>query len=292
MTRHVLVIGIDGVRADVLRSAHVPHITAIGDAGFRVDVRVDDRNPTISAPVWASIASGVHRDRHGIDDNDLRGHHLDEYPDFLSRIRAHDPAATTFAAAAWAPLVNASAGGPVFAPGGFRPDLPTGVEDGTDDAALAAIAMMDDVVASRTARELLSRDHAAVFAYLLLPDMVAHAEGVTDRYREAIERADEQVGILLAAIAARPHRADEEWTVIVVTDHGHRDGGHHGGDSDAERTAWIAASGPGIDASSAADAAQADVGVHALHAVGIPVPVGLDGRSWSAKSNPPQPSRA
>ncbi|MFK4788162.1 alkaline phosphatase family protein [Microbacterium sp. ZW T5_56] len=292
MSRHVLVIGIDGVRADVLRKAHVPHITAIGEAGFWEDVRVDERNPTISAPVWASVASGVHRDRHGIDDNDLHNHHLDQYPDFLSRVRAHDAAATTFAAAAWAPLVTGAAGGPVFAPGGFRPDLPTGVEDGTDDAALAAIAVMDEVVTSRTARELLSRDHAAVFAYLLLPDMAAHAEGITDRYRAAIERADEQVGVLLAAIAARPRRSAEEWTVVVLTDHGHRDGGHHGGDSDAERTGWIAASGPGIDAGVVIGASQADVGVHALHVLGVAVPPGLDGRPWSATSTPPQTSSA
>ena len=284
MRRHVLVIGIDGVRADVLRSAHVPHIAAIGDAGFWEDVRVDERNPTISAPVWATVASGVHRDLHGIDDNDLRGHRLDQYPDFLSRIRTHDPEATTFAAAAWAPLVSDVSGGPVFAPGGFRPDLPAGIEDGTDDAALTAIAVMDEVVTSRTARELLARDHAAVFAYLLLPDMIAHAEGVTDRYREAIERADEQVGVLLAAIAARPDRVSEEWTVIVVTDHGHRDEGHHGGDTDAERTAWIAASGPGIDTASGTGVTHADIAVHTLHALGITVPEGMDGRVFGTRS--------
>jgi predicted AlkP superfamily pyrophosphatase or phosphodiesterase len=284
MRRHVLVIGIDGVRADVLRSAHVPHITAIGDAGFWEDVRVDERNPTISAPVWATVASGVHRDRHGIDDNDLRGHRLDQYPDFLSRIRAHDPVVTTFAAAAWAPLVSDVSGGPVFAPGGFRPDLPAGIEDGTDDAALTAIAVMDEVVTSRTARELLARDHAAVFAYLLLPDMIAHAEGVTDRYREAIERADEQVGVLLAAIAARPDRVSEEWTVIVATDHGHRDEGHHGGDTDAERTAWIAASGPDIDTASGTGVTHADIAVHTLQALGIIVPEGLDGRVFGTRS--------
>ena len=35
--------------------------------------------------------------------------------------------------------------------------------------------------------------------------------------------------------------------MIVVTDHGHVDEGGHGGNTEVERTAWIAAFGPGIE---------------------------------------------
>jgi len=59
-------------------------------------------------------------------------------------------------------------------------------------------------------------------------------------YKRQIETCDRQVGDLLAAVDARSQRAGEQWLVIVVTDHGHRDEGGHGGDSDAERTAWVA----------------------------------------------------
>jgi len=34
----------------------------------------------------------------------------------------------------------------------------------------------------------------------------------------------------------------------VVTDHGHRGGGGHGGRSEHERAAWVACCGPGIPA--------------------------------------------
>ncbi|SCL26685.1 hypothetical protein GA0070624_3354 [Micromonospora rhizosphaerae] len=64
------------------------------------------------------------------------------------------------------------------------------------------------------------------------------------RYISAIEAADRRIGQILDAISTRPSYADEEWTTIVVTDHGHRDGGGHGQRTRWERTAWIAAAAP------------------------------------------------
>ena len=51
---------------------------------------------------------------------------------------------------------------------------------------------------------------------------------------------------VLAAVRARPGFAAERWTFLVVTDHGHRDEGGHGGRTRWERTAWLAACGAGI----------------------------------------------
>jgi arylsulfatase A-like enzyme len=282
----VLVIGIDGVRRDALDTVPTPNIDAIGASGFLASVSVSRANPTISGPVWATVATGVYGEKHNIRGNDLGGHRLARYPDFLSRVRAHLPGATTFAAAAWAPLVEATSGGPLFAPGGYRPPLAPGVDDGTDEASLEAIGVMDGAVVDRVAREILGRRHAAIFAYLLRPDMVAHAEGLTDRYRSAIERCDAQVGVLLAAISARPDREHEEWTVIVLTDHGHLDEGGHGGDSSQERAAWIAACGPGIDGESGVGVDHADVAAHVLSFLDVPYgePV-IEGRPFRAAAS-------
>lgn len=264
--QHILVIGVDGCRHDSLLKAHTPHLDALAGQGFLAPVRVDERNPTISGPVWSTVASGVYSDLHGIRDNQLAGHRLVEYPDFLSRVREQVPGATTFAAAAWGPLVTESAGGPVFAPGGYRPGLPVDSEEGELDV----IEVMDEAVTSRVARTLLHDAPTVTFAYLLLVDMVGHHEGVTPRYQEAIERCDEQIGVMLAAIEQRPTRSDEDWTVIVLTDHGHRDAGHHGGDSDEERTAWMCAAGPGLGGpGQRADVDHADVHPHILSLLGI-----------------------
>ncbi|MFJ3956697.1 alkaline phosphatase family protein [Arthrobacter sp. NPDC090010] len=263
--QHVLVIGVDGCRYDSLVAADTPVLDALASRGFLAPVRVDERNPTISGPVWSTVASGVYSDRHLIRDNRLEGHRLDRYPDFLSRVRELVPGASTFAAAAWGPLVTPAAGGPVFAPGGYRPAFPADSEDGELDT----IALMDEAVTSRVARRLLRDAPTVTFAYLLLVDMVGHHEGVTPRYRAAIEGCDEQIGVMLAAIDSRPGRDEEEWTVIVVTDHGHRDAGHHGGDSDEERTAWICAAGPGITRGDGVD--HADIHPHVLSVLGVEV---------------------
>lgn len=264
--RHVLVVAIDGVRADERRAATTPALDAIEQTGFLTDVRVDERNPTISGPVWATVASGVYGAEHGIRDNDLRGNRLDEFPDVLTRVRQEVPGATTFAAASWPQLVSSDHGGPIFAGGGFLPNNPAGQGEQPE-----AIAVMDAEATVRTCDELRTADHAVLFSYIMLPDAVGHAEGVTPRYRSAIEWSDGQLARMLTAIDERLSRTEEEWTVIVVTDHGHLDEGHHGGESEEERSAWIAASGPGITADSGTRVDHADIPVHILRRFDIPI---------------------
>ena len=61
-------------------------------------------------------------------------------------------------------------------------------------------------------------------------------------YLNAISHVDSHIGELLRAMRARPQFADEDWLVLVCTDHGGR-GNSHGGDSDAERNIWLFAEG-------------------------------------------------
>jgi hypothetical protein len=71
--------------------------------------------------------------------------------------------------------------------------------------------------------------------------------GAGSAYREAARAADQRVGRLLCAVRSRPSVADEAWTTVVVTDHGHLDQGGHGGREPEVATAWAAAAaGPGI----------------------------------------------
>jgi arylsulfatase A-like enzyme len=283
---HVLVIGVDGVRYDSLLAARTPNIDRLGAAGFLVPARVDDRNPTWSGPVWATVATGVYRDRHGVHHNDMTSNQFSRYPDFLTRVRTERPGSETFAGACWAPLTTEAYGGPVF-PGGYRPSLspgPLSVKEleNISSSQIEETEIMDEAVTARAACALLCKDPVASFAYFRMPDIVGHALGVVARYTEAIEHCDEQIGVLLAAVDERPTRAGEEWTVIVVTDHGHRDEGHHGGESDAERTAWIAASGTGIDATSAAAGVDhADIHPHVLGLFDIPVQL-----EWELQGSP------
>ena len=54
-------------------------------------------------------------------------------------------------------------------------------------------------------------------------------------------KADQQIAQIWEAVKYREERFDEEWLVIITTDHGRTENGHdHGGQSERERTTWIA----------------------------------------------------
>ena len=58
---------------------------------------------------------------------------------------------------------------------------------------------------------------------------------------EYVMKADKQVERIREAVKYREANYDEEWLLIVTTDHGRGpDGYHHGGQSERERTSWIA----------------------------------------------------
>jgi predicted AlkP superfamily phosphohydrolase/phosphomutase len=64
--RHVLVIGVDGVRFDLIGPDTTPCIWALGQAGFLAPVPVDEATPTWSGPCWATIATGTGVAGHGV----------------------------------------------------------------------------------------------------------------------------------------------------------------------------------------------------------------------------------
>ncbi|MEV4876245.1 HAD-IA family hydrolase [Streptomyces cyaneofuscatus] len=239
--RRVLVVGIDGVRLDTLARVATPHLDTVTEAGFLAPVTVAESTPTMSGPCWATIVTGVRVTKHAVWSNDFSGHRLGVFPDFTTRLARQD-GRRTYAAAAWEPLVTVADGGPMFR----RPtrlthhapaaDTPRAWEDADEATVRDAVAV------------LTQEDPEASFVYLGAPDETAHHLGCGTAYEESIASADSRLGRLLTALRARPSYEEEAWTVLVVTDHGHRDEGGHGGTSEAERTAWLACAGPDITA--------------------------------------------
>jgi predicted AlkP superfamily pyrophosphatase or phosphodiesterase len=238
--RHVLVIGVDGVRFDLLGPELTPVIWGFTDSGFLGPVPIDETTPTWSGPCWATIATGTGVDKHGITSNDLTGHRLAEHPDFVTvATRAGVP--TLLAVSGWPPLAMAEDGGPLFAEAGRREFVPAA------ETSLAAWDAADEAVTKLAASILAGEGPRLSFVYLGAVDVVGHVLGAGSAYREAARAADQRVGRLLAAVRSRPSVADEAWTTVVVTDHGHLDRGGHGGREPEVATAWAAAAGPGID---------------------------------------------
>jgi predicted AlkP superfamily pyrophosphatase or phosphodiesterase len=102
----------------------------------------------------------------------------------------------------------------------------------------------DSLSVAAATKHIATQDVDAAFVYLGDIDVVGHEVGsLADEYREAIEWSDGQIGLLLQALERRSTYADENWLILVATDHGRRDDGGHGGSSDLERTVFVIAAG-------------------------------------------------
>lgn len=271
-TPKVLVIGIDGVRPDVLAEVPTPNLDALATAGTFTDSASTGR-PTVSGPGWSSLLTGVWPAKHGVTDNDFTGERYDAYPDFLTRIEQVRPELATFAVVAWSPLGASESGRPTISDRVDVKHVLDGYELGWAEA--------DDSSVAIATGHLGSADPAALFVYLGNPDEVSHErQSIGREYREAIALADEHVGRLVAAVRARPGREQEDWLVLVATDHGRTDRGGHGGDSPEERTIFYLASGASVRRGRPAGSVGiVDVAVTALAHLGIPADPGwrLDG---------------
>lgn len=270
----VLVIGIDGVRPDVLAEVATPHLDELAARGVLVE---DARTgfPTVSGPGWSSFLNGVWPDKHGVTNNDFTGKRYDLYPDFLSRIEDVRPELSTFAIADWTPLVQAEDGSPTISDRVDDRRILDGYELGWAEA---------DEGSVEQAVEVISRgDPDALFVYLGNPDETSHEHGsIGAEYRASIELADRHVGRLVAAVQARAAYAREDWLILSSTDHGRRADGGHGGDTPEERTIYFLASGPSVIPSAVPDSTfVVDVAVTALTHMGVAIDPawGLDGRA-------------
>ncbi|MBX7207614.1 MAG: alkaline phosphatase family protein [Verrucomicrobiaceae bacterium] len=257
--RRVLFIGIDGCRADAVQAAmergFAPQMKALGEAGVftRTCYAGGEKNtpthqPTVSGPGWSSLLTGVWADRHHVKDNRFLGARFQTYPHFMRRIKETKPAAFCASMADWPPINDFIADGSRVEQHEFLDVKFTATPDSSRhfiDNPEKDIEVRD--VALKTLR---AQNPDAMFVYFGSVDEFGH--GAVDSrasfspdsslYLNAISHVDSHIGELLRAMRARPKFAEEDWLILITTDHGGR-GNSHGGDSDDERNIWLIAHG-------------------------------------------------
>lgn len=264
LTPKVLLIGIDGVRPDVLAAVPTPHIHALAATGaFTATARTG--MPSVSGPGWSSMLTGVWPEKHRVVDNDFTGKRYDLYPDFLTRIERVRPQLATFAVSDWKPLVAADDNMPTVSGQVDAKHVLDGYETGwpEGDARSVEIAV----------EHLSTADPDALFVYLGNPDEVSHDQhSIGQEYRDAIVLADAHVGRLVAAVRGRATYPREDWLILLSTDHGRTADGEHGGDTPEELTIFFLASGPSAAVGTPPDTVHiVDVAVTALAHLGIAI---------------------
>ncbi len=236
--KKVLVIGIDGCRFDALKQAEAPHLDALMQEGsvaqptriFPAHYREAD---TISGPGWSNILCGVWADKHRVMDNEFTAPNYDEFPHFFTRLKEAQPEAVTASFSDWGPIAGII----------LRDADVTLDANKTDKDYVSG----DVEVAAAASKYLREADPTATVVYLGQVDEAGHKEGFHPSvapYVKAIEQVDGHIGELLAAIESRPTRADEDWLILVTTDHGGSGTGHGGGHDNPEvACSWLVVSG-------------------------------------------------
>jgi hypothetical protein len=280
MTRRALIIGWDGVRYDRLGGLDLPVLGKIAADGFlqRTEMPTADEAATSTAPGWSTNLTGVWPAKHGVTDNVPMPHRLADYPHLLQRYLSANPDRQTLACVCAAMLGSTKGPGPILA---------TGVSSlifhdvRTDPRGPIG---RDPIVYADAVHHLTAFDYDLSFVYFAGTDKTAHLLGTTgDEYAEAIRREDAWTGGLLDAVRSRSTYADEDWLIVVTTDHGHLDEGGHGGNSPQERQAFVAMSrlGAPLEFAPSEDLANVDIAPTVLTHLGVEVDPAwdLDGRA-------------
>ena len=231
MKTRVLLVGIDGLLLHrAIDSGRAPHLKYLRDSSFFVDMLVD--MPTVSGPSWSTLLTGKRQEVHKVVDNYFKEHNLKAAPDFLSKARSKNNSLTTYAAAGWPPLIDVNDVGPVIADNGHLRFH--------NDGEKLGYLQVDKEVFDHAINTLQEIGPDVSFIYFCGVDEAGHRHGsINPPYFDAVERIDEYLKAIHEVVLAR----QEEWLLVVVTDHGHRDEGGHGGDSLQERASFVIAHG-------------------------------------------------
>lgn len=264
--RHVLVLGVDGCRSDALLAANAPNLKALAAEGMVAYsayaggvLGTPAQQPTVSAPGWASILTGVWTDKHKVTENTFWGYDHTNHPHFFRRLKQFNPQASLASIVEWA-AVDTYLVAPVSADVEFRQ---------------IAIDNTTTNLVSRASAILESANPDVIVLHFHEVDTAGHSAGfspTSPAYLAAIARVDAGIGTLLEAVRRRPAYTNESWLILAATDHGGTGTGH-GGQTSAERTTWVIAHSPDCPPRLVAPGpGQTCVASTVLAFLGVPIP--------------------
>jgi predicted AlkP superfamily pyrophosphatase or phosphodiesterase len=303
----VMIIGMDGTRAEALAIASTPSLDAISSLGFR-DVNAITGDVSLSGPGWASMLTGVWCDKHNVIDNDASWSQssFDTYPHFITRLETAAPSRHTFSVSHWDPINDE------ILCADERNDNCGGADQvinvGSDEA------VRDEVV-----DVLTNGDPDVVFMQFDDVDHAGHGDPPTDPggfcpftggdsadgdhdgactalnfnqdYIDVVETTDGYIGDIFAALTSRSNYAEENWIIIVSPDHG--GGGQvinqHGFPHDQDRRTFLIVAGNAATGFPAGQQMKmVDIAATALHHLGVTIDPAwnLDGQPVGLTSAP------
>lgn len=267
-----LFVVVDGIPADVIERVSTPGIDAVAAKGSYQrayvggDIGMPTESPTVSAVGYMSLLTGTWSNKHNVRANyGIEPNYA--FWDIFRVAKYQARAITTGLFSTWTDNRTILMGDGLEVAGGYKFDF---VADGYEnDPAFAPaledverIQAVDLHVTTLAAKTLLESAPDLSWVYLQHTDDIGHRDGDSPSMDFAVRWVDARVSELWGAVQARSQQfVGEDWLVIVTTDHGRTssNGKGHGGQSDRERTIWIASNSPRMVSPAERSAAIVDI---------------------------------
>lgn len=108
---------------------------------------------------------------------------------------------------------------------------------------------IDSVVCKKAADCIKSEAPDLSWVYLWYTDSGYHLYGDGTYMDKFVEKTDNLISDIWKSVQYRQEKFDEDWMIIVTTDHGRNESGHdHGGQSERERSVWISTNNDDLNA--------------------------------------------
>ena len=248
----------DGIPADVIESLPMPALKQITKQGGYARAYVGGKKDgysqtsTISAVGYNSLLTGTWVNKHNVWDNDIVAPNYN-YWNIFRLFKTQYPKKKTGIYSTWLDNRTKLIGSEAKAAGNLQPDIYfDGMEldtvnyphDGKGDF----YNVIDDAVINKASESIKKDAPDLSWVYLEYTDEMGHRHGNSDSLTRAVKILDTQLQRLWDAIEYRQKNFNEEWNIYITTDHGREDNGyHHGGQSERERTTWIATNAKGLN---------------------------------------------
>ena len=202
----VLIVGIDGVRSDVISSENSPFLHSfLNSSNSYSNLNHKTEKDTYSGPNWTSILTGVHYEKHNVLDNSFENNQLELYPNFFNYLESSMENHESYSLTNWVPLNQNVL---------------------KNDVDYANFEYYSDSLVFEFSKEIISEintEHpSSIFIQFDELDGAGHEFGFSkdsDEYTQTLKQIDLYINELYLLVEQKRNNG-ENWLVIFVSDHG------------------------------------------------------------------------